>query len=163
MSYRIHPAGESIETCKQVDRPIGWAMGGEEEGSGVACCSSLGALATYMLQYSMDVRDEDTLVEMDGYQTREGDDGPDHFMVATEVRAIGTGAEFVAAAELATYLYDESLTLSDLDDEEIVEDLECDAELALQALAEARNYYGRLEATTSNVAYLASLMLGDWG
>ena len=104
-AYRIHPATEAADTVLNVNRPIGWAMDGEESPGGVACMSELGfgfrGLARYMADFGMSVGADDVLMRIEGRQTSEGHDGCDIFVAASSYTVLATGAEFLAAVEIA--------------------------------------------------------------
>jgi hypothetical protein len=105
-AYRLHPAGESPETCKDAARPVGWQAGEEdiEAGHGVAVCSSVRVLVEYARMFSMHVAADDTLVRLEGAYTRGGEDGMDDYMVAASVEVIGSGVQFAALGRAVTLL-----------------------------------------------------------
>lgn len=92
VGYRVHPAGEPIETCLLSDRPDGWVVEGDRQLPGVACCRTLVDLANYVKIYGMDVAPGDLVVRVEGYSPVDG--GIDD----REVRIEGTSVELIGNA-----------------------------------------------------------------
>lgn len=69
--YRIHRAGESLETVLDARRPDGW-VASDEGGDGyvqplgVSACASLEDLRRYVREYSLSIRPGDRLVALTG-------------------------------------------------------------------------------------------------
>lgn len=98
--YRVHPAGEPIETCLDARRADGWVAEGDRQLPGVACCASISALARYVRQYGMDVRPGDVVVEVSGHMAATGGmDGLAELRIeGHSVSLVGPAAEVLEGA-----------------------------------------------------------------
>lgn len=74
--FRIHSAGESLDTLLDPKRPDGWVASDEDLESqphGVSCCETLEDLRRYVSYYSMSVGAGDRLVRLLGHGSYEHD------------------------------------------------------------------------------------------
>lgn len=101
--YRIHPGSEALETMLDPERPDGWTAEGDAPLRGLAVCTTLEALYSYIREYGMCVEPGDRLVAVEGRYV-----GPDHDAHAVRVEAssyevLGDAREWLdACAEIAS-------------------------------------------------------------
>lgn len=112
MAYRIHPKNESPETVLNHDRPMGWTVDGEEPIRGISAMASLAMLASYTRNYGMRIHPEDMLLDINGEHC-DGHDAGEVVCLPTSFEVIATGAEFLAAMEVATMIDDEGYEAPD--------------------------------------------------
>lgn len=102
--YRIHPAGESIETLRSDARKDGWVASDENGATqpmGISACMSLEELRRYVVHYSMAVQPGDVLVRMVGRMSpdRDRDMNAVRCVGVTEVESLGDASEWLATEE----------------------------------------------------------------
>lgn len=74
--YRIHRAGEALETMLDPTRKDGWVASDEApetQPHGISCCADLDDLRSYVSMYSMNVQPGDLLVRVVGRQSWDSD------------------------------------------------------------------------------------------
>jgi len=74
--YRIHAAGESLETLLNASRKDGWVADDESAESqprGISCCETEDDMRTYIRMYSMCINKGDTLVRLSGSLSQDAD------------------------------------------------------------------------------------------
>jgi hypothetical protein len=151
-AYRIHSAGEALETVLDPRRPDGWVGGEVEEAGaayvqphGVSACSTLEDLRRYVREYSMAVRPDDVLVELEGSY---GGDDRDRYacrIVVSSYRVVCSAHDWLRAAQV------------DLD--ELANDLETATDEGTDSEAEWAYYTGGNETVR---ALIEQRIRGEW-
>jgi hypothetical protein len=93
--YRIHPAGEALDTVLDPRRPDGWVASDEAyetQPIGVSACPSLADLASYARHYSLRPQPGDVVLALRGSLS------PDRDRDARAVRVIADGYEVLGDA-----------------------------------------------------------------
>jgi hypothetical protein len=119
--YRIHSAGESLETLLDPRRPDGWVADDESletQPLGISCCATLAALAAYQRGYLMNVEADDVLVELTG-ELSDDDDRDEHArrLIVNGYRVVCSGAAWNAVLAAAEQLDDIESELDEAGDD----------------------------------------------